>query len=449
MGLLGACVAFGLPSGALADPGDGIQVGDTTTIQPSVDVGFELRSNSYLSVGERQGEPGDAARFGATFVLQPGLDVRVRHPKVEFAFDGVYQLRKFFQQDLAQNLDQFTNFDVKTGLVVLPKGVVGFTLRDHATLRNRASDNQFADNSLISQFRNDLDGFLNVRPGEQLGIDLGAGWASHTFRVPGSDPRDALNLRNAITPQLNLAWKFFPETSFVVEGSYQLNRWRTNWMSTTGGDTSLAGGEVRSYGDFLAMPDSDLLKVRTGLRGRITRHLSLIVLAGYGMGNYLDASVAEESASDPGRADEADPDAAGFGADVSATDAILATVRADVDVGFDDVRTFGQRVRLMYSKDFEDSFFTNYVHGHYVFAGLQSRWGRMVSSNLNGGVRFENYRGEVDRNDIFLRVGGDVVVAPLDWLDVSTGVNWTQRASTQTEIQFDNVQGQLVLHVEY
>src|SRR5690606_33028568 len=129
--------------------------------------------------------------------------------------------------------------------------------------------------------------------------------------------------------------------------------------------------ETGPYGKFIALPDSLIAKGLVGLRGRISRVFLLDVLVGYGIGRFDAQSVLDDAPADAGA--EADPVAAGFGQNVSATDGILVTVRPVVDLGFTTQRKLGQRVTVLYQKDFQTSFFTNYVHSHYVFGGLESR----------------------------------------------------------------------------
>lgn len=437
-GLLGVALLTSAP--ALAGPGDHVQAGPVTII-PELSVGVEAASNAYRS------EKNEVAGFN--FVLSPGLILDVRHPKVRFKLDGRYELRKFFDPNQA-NLDRFTDFKANLRLDAFPTGVVGFSIRDKATLSNQANDQEWRNNSLISQLRNTLYGGLAIRPGPEFQIDPGFSWSFHNFRIPDADNQLDFNTRNSLTPSLDLAWRFFPNTAFVVEATYDMNRWTTNWAPTNQAfDATLPDGSLRGLGEFLALPDSDHFKAVTGVRGRFTKHLVLVVLAGYGFGDYDEASVAEEAALNPGLGSEADAAEAGFDQDVSLTDAILVTIRPEFDLGWGDKRTFGQLISVTYRKDFADSFFTNYVHQHHVMAGLDSRWGRMVQTHLDGGVRFETYVGEVSRNDIFARVGLDIDVAPVPFFAIRAGAAWVRRDSSDNTVDYDNIQGRFLLTFVY
>lgn len=435
---------------AYAEPGDHIQIGDSTTITPSISTGVEFRTNSYLSVGSVQSEfRRDQAVPSFNFVLKPRLSLNTQTPQAKFGFDGAYELRKWFDPDLAQNLDRFSDFNVNARLDLFPKGKVGLAIRDAAILRNRESDNQWRGNALLTQLRNDLGASATFRVGPDFDLEAGFGWAWHNYLVPGADKQRPLNVRNTFAPELNLHWRFFPNTAFVVETQYQRHQWKTNWIPTEQTITDVEGGNIRSYGDFLAMPDSDHFKAMAGIRGRVTRHLVVALMAGWGAGRYNMASVEDESASNPGIGAEADPEAAQFDANVEGIHGLLGLARIQVDLGFTEERPFGQSIEFFYRKDFQDSFFTNYVHQNHLRAGLQSRWTRYLATNFGFGPRFEEYRGEVDRNDIYLRFDFSMRVMPTRYLSFDLGGAWAQRASSQTDVQYDNVQGWLLASFTY
>lgn len=453
VGLLAGSVALLSGARAEAGAGDHIQVGDYVEIAPSISTGVEFRTNSFLSVGAVQSErPRDQARPSFNYLLRPRLGIEVNHPKVKFNFDGVYELRKWFDKDLAESLDRFNDFTITSGIDVLPKGVVGFAVRDTAVLRNRESDNPYRGNALLTQLRNDVGADLKFRIGPEFEVAAGFGWAFHNYRVPGAQEDRNLNTRNTYAPSLTVNWRFFPNTAFVVETVYQRNVWKTNWIPTeqTVAPEDLDGlGAVRSYGEFLAMPDSHHFKAMAGMRGRVTRNVVAILMAGWGLGRYDLGSVDEESAGNPGLGNEADPAAAGFDQNVKGVDGLLVVARMEIDAGFNDERTFGQKVDILFRKDFQDSFFTNYVHQNHLRLGLQSRWGRYLTSNVGFGPRFEEYVGEVERRDIFLRADFGLRIAPTRWMGFDVGGAWSQRASSQTDVQYDNIQAFVLANFSY
>jgi hypothetical protein len=430
---------------ALAEPGEHIKIGEIGTFEPAIGVGVEFRSNAFLSVGAAQSSrPADAAVPAFNFLFTPSFALHLATPKVNFDMDGRYELRKYFGEDLASRLDRFSDFNAGARLSVLPKGVVGFALREKAALRNRASDNRFFDNALLSQFRNDLGGDLIFRPGPEFDIALGVDWGYHDYRVPRSNGPEGLNNRNTAAPRLELNWRFFPRTAFVVDATYQAHRWQSNWIPTNQNEEA-----DRTYGRFLAMPDSDHVKVMSGIRGRLTPNFVLVAMVGYGGGFYNEASVIDQATAEGTTGAESDAEAAGFGTNVSATDGILVLLRSEVDYGYHDRKKFGVKFGVQYRKDFQDSFFTNYIHQHHISLDAHALLGRYVSLDGRAGVRVENYEGEVTRRDIFWNIDGDVVFHPTAWFDIDAGVGWVQRASSQTEIQYDNVSANVTMTFSY
>lgn len=425
--------ALALAGSSWAGPGDHIRVGPAE-FTPSVSVGFQAWSNAYLAQGKRA-DPRQAARPGVNFYLSPALKVDVDHEKVRFNFEGAYSLSKFLQPDLAQDLDRFSDFDAGFKLDILPKGVVGVHLYDRARLLNRSTADASYDGALITRLQNVLGVGLDFRFGPGVTLTPGVAWTYQNVRLPAVTGQVPFNNQSQVSPKLDLHWRFFPNTKFVVEAQYDRNRWRENFVASNGGD----------LGDFIGLPDSDHFKAITGLRGRITRMFVLTLTAGYGYGDYLDDSVSDEAGGNA----EADPTGEGYGQDVRPIDAFLATARFGLDLGHSEEKTFGQLLALQYKKDFEDSFFTNYVAYNDVELSLTSRWGRFLGSRLHGGVRFEDYRGEVERKDTFFTAGGNLAVIPAKWMTINVGAIWNQRASEVDSVEFDNVIGSLVARFTY
>lgn len=436
-------------SAALAAPGDHIVVGNAT-VTPEVTVGVEGRSNAYLA------DPADNPARGEDspiipawdFYLSPALGIDVKGTKLSWNFDGRYELRKFFEPAVATRLDQFSNFSIKSRLEAMPDGVFGFGLHEEARLVSRPTDEEVSADSLNTQFRNDLGLDLKIRPGPELDIVPGGAWAYQEYRIPGVDAQVKFDHRNSYDAKLGVAWRFFPNTAFVVDAAYTFNRWDVNWIPT--GDPGTAAnpdvGDAGTLGEFLALPDSDFFKATTGIRGRLGRNVLLVLTAGWGFGKYDVDSVIDES---DGATSEADAAAAGFDQNVTPVDGILASVRVATNLGFDDEQTFGQKVTVEYRKDFEDSFFTNYVAQNHLKASLESRFGKFVNTRFEGSVRFEAYNGEIERRDIFAKVDGAVNITPTRYLTFQVGGFWARRQSSEASVGYDNVQGRFLATFAY
>jgi hypothetical protein len=457
--LLAACA---LADPAMAAPGEHVVIGNTV-IEPAVSIGVEGRTNVFLSVGvpanaEASGlayNPRDAAVPGINFHLAPTLAIKSTAPELSISFNGRYDLRKYFPgfegqrvpPEALYKLDRFSDFDAKLAIVALPERVIGFNLSDHAAIRNFPSDSAARENALLTQFRNDLLGGVTIRAGSSISVDAGAAFGYNDYRVPSADPNAAggqagLNSRMEIGPTLAVKWLFFPRTAAVVEGQYSWHTWKSNWISASG-NRSGAG-----LGDFLGMPDSQHFKLMTGLRGRVTDRLVVSLLGGWGYANYDEQTVIDEAAAlgasaeavpGDGRCDSRGKDDTPrdcretFAADITGAEGILGLARIEYDLGR------GQRVVGQYRHDFADSFFTNSDIYHDVSLELASEFGARFSTLAKFGVRFEDFDGEVDRDDILLRLQGDATYKFTDWIALTGGAWWTQRASSFADVQYDDV----------
>lgn len=431
MRILAVC-ALAASRVAFAGAGDHIQAGPAEII-PSISVGLEAWSNVYLSQGTRVQGIERPEVFGMNFLLSPRLRTKVDHPKVKFAFDGSYSLRKFFQAEVAQDLDRFTDFGLGMRLDAFPRSTVGFYIADDAQLRNQPGDVASYDGTLINQVTNTLTGGIDFRFGPGIRLSPGVAWNYLGVRVPRPNGPEPYNQRNMVSPRLDFEWRFFPATAYIVEARVDFVQWQNNTVD--------AGGST--LGQTLAIPNSRVYRGITGLRGRLLRFLVLRATIGYGFAEYLPDSVDSQDGG---------AEAEGFDQNTSAGEGLLANLGMDFDIGHSDARRFGQLIRLDYNRDFVDSFFTNYLSFDRLSGGLRSRWGRWLGTTIDGGVRFERYRGEVNRNDIFVDVGGRVIILPAKWLDVSLGATWFRRASPGNldqgirpapTVEYDNVIGSL------
>ncbi|MCB9672800.1 MAG: hypothetical protein H6734_25235 [Alphaproteobacteria bacterium] len=375
---------------AWAAPGDHVVAGHAV-ITPEVMAGVEIQSNAYRSEAPARTLP------GYNFVGRVGLGVQLRAPKVWFDFDGKWEPR-IFLTPASQNLNQLGNFAAGAALSVAPSGIVGFKLSDRARFSANSNDEPFKGNALVTQIRNTLAVGLPIRPGPEFTIEPGASWSFHTFRIPGAVGSRGYGDRNTIAPHLNFTWLFFPNTAFVFEASYEMNLWR-----------QYEAGLQRP------LPDSQYLRAVTGIRGRFTRHFLLQALVGYGFAMYQDALGGDFSLSNRNNA--------------SLLDSLIVYVRPELDFGYTDGESFGQRVHVSYRKDYNDSFFTNYLAYHQVGLGWDSNLGRFFGVQLAGSVRFEGYHGAVERNDIFPDVSLALPIRPTRYLTLRPAVEYMQRVS--------------------
>lgn len=420
-----ALLLAGLPVVAHAQPGEHIRAGDAV-ITPSLSTGVEYRTNVYRAESDTEG--------GADLRIGPQLEVDLQGSDVEFGLSGQYEIRKYFGELV--DLDRYDNFDLGFTLSALPEKVVGIKIEENATLRNNPVEVFTSEDPYTTQLSNDLQGALMLRPGTALEFGLGGLWSFDDYRVPTGSQVGGLrpfNRKNTFGPTFEGAWEFFPRTAFVVDAEYMMVRWQDNLVDATG-DASLGGA--------VAVPDADLYRVLGGMRGRVSSNLVLVLMAGYGGANYDEASVLDDVDE---TIDQADVDAAavGYDADLSGADRLLISTQARYSMGV------GQTAAVGYSRNFQDAFFTNYVTYNYISSSLSNRFGSRVGTDLEFGVRFEDYAGEVDRTDIRLVGKADVTVNAADWAQFTSGVWWNQRASTDDLVEYDDFNIHLLATLVY
>lgn len=395
---------------AQAGPGDHIRTGDTTII-PDIDLGVEYRTNTYRA-------PSDPTA-GTNLRIAPGLELGVENPDNAFALSGEWQVRKYLflavedpdiRADAIRAVDRFNDFNVGADLEVLKQESVGLKLTERVTLRNNATDRGVLGNPFVTQVRNALGGGLRISPGQALHITPGVEWAYDDFRVADSEPfRTRFNSRNTYGPTLAARWDFFPRTGFVLYGSGSWHAWSESEVAVVDPSTGVGGS--------LAIPDSTHIKVLTGLEGRFTERIFVDLLFGYGNALY--------QASATGVIDEAV-------ADLKGAEGLIGSIQTRYKLIREDEAS--AEVAVGFKRDFEDSFFTNYVSYNNVYGSAGFSVGGF-RPRIKHTIRFEDYSGAVVRNDVLNRFESEIAYGFNDWGEVSGGFFWQQRGIVQTNLK--------------
>lgn len=401
-------LALGLLLGAAgtaeAAPGDHLRAGDAV-ITPRLQLGFLYRSNAFRSETNPQGTGG--------LRVAPGLGVGLETPQVTFGFDGEYVLSKFLflgnpenvgrDQINAQiaNLDRFNSFNVEANLKALKDRQVSLRLGDTVLLQNNPNDSvPESDDPYATQLRNNLTGGLIIRPGPALSVDVGGKYNYGVFFVPSSlDQRDPFNRRHAYGPTLDVKYNFLPRTAYVFDGAFTWNSW--------------ADQNPDLGGIAIPKPNSRHLQMRTGIQGRITERLRVVGKVGFGFAWYDD------------------------GVNLTPLNGLLVAVQGDYRV------TEKHDVTLGYRKNFVDSFFTNAAAHNSLYARWKGAYGPRVTSNLQYALRFENYTGGIERNDIVNQLNLGFDIKAQEWLSTGLSGGWLGRISTDPQVEYNDVRVQL------
>jgi hypothetical protein len=428
------CLALGLataPLAVFAQPGDHVRIGDAELV-PQLVVGTQYRTNVYLMEEDEEA--------GLALILQPSADGQ----DVKLDLGAGYAMRKYLESDLG-NLDRFRdgNFDFELGL--LPNSLIGFDLDERFVSSSRESEAWYSDSSaLITHLRNDLSGALAFHPGGALEAQLGGHFVFDDYNVPAdanveNDPN--YNARLAYGPAAHFKWRFFPRTAVLIDAGMDWFKWNNNLVNIQ----SNAGQNTTEFGDFLGLPDGTLLTVSGGLRGRFTERVAVGLVVGYNQAVYDEQTVIDDGADDGASSEDLDASGAGFDADSTGLDNLMASTSLEYSV------SETHRIALGYDRALQDSYFTNYMVHNYLYLRYNVLLGTRFGVGAEGGYRYETFRGEVSRNDHVIRARLNSTYAANEWLAVGAGFWWDRRASADqiAEIEYDDYNVNLIMTFTY
>jgi hypothetical protein len=423
-------LAFGLafPATVYGAAGDHIRFGDTVVV-PALDLGFAYRTNPTRAENNESGG-------GLSLTAVPQLGISVDAPEVIVRFDGDWRARKYLTPQLLTALDRYADFSAGASVSAFHRRAVGFKVSDTANMKSSANetvnaaageDNAFG-RAYNTRFRNRLGGDLVVRAGPTLAFDLGGAWSFDDVGAPNYSGSGStlvsINRRHKYGPTFNTAWTFFPRSALVLESEYNVLRWQNNLLDSSG---SLEG----TTGNTIAVPNSTQFRVQSGLRGRLTERVVVVVMGGYGQAKY-------DGESAGGEGDVGDVNAGAKG-----LDGLLASLQLKYELGEQ------QNLAIGYQKGFTDSFFTNYISYNAVNLALESEFGRRLGSQLAFVLRPEGYHGEIERTDLVMRGSFDLHVNLAPWVKLKPGVGWQHRNSTSASNNYDDISVQLLTFWTY
>jgi hypothetical protein len=423
--LLAAC----FPAGhAFAGAETHIRLANATVI-PSVGVGMEFRSNTYYEEVDPEA--------GLCLVIQPAIDAAVKKDTVEAEFSGSYPVKVFLTGQ--SNLNRFGDFRVSGDLSVLPKAVVGVVVGDDASNISRPVGSDDPDATpYVSRISNDLAGALAVRPGPAFQLLAGGDYLFQDYRYPPGisfEGNPNFNSENNYGPDLDIKWLFLPKTALVASASMDWFNWSNNilvvtWCTEeTGGktcDPTNQYGSFHAVGNVLGVPDGSSWRFKGGLLGSVTERLSVELQVGYGELTVDPQSVI--SATLPTGAedligDELNVDSAGFNKNATGGLGFLANVSGTY------TPREGQKTVVGYEKNFRESYFTDFLSFHRFYLYHRQRVGTRFGLEGRVTYRYEMYRGEVNRNDHYIRLGPSVAYEATKYIKVNLDSWWERRAS--------------------
>lgn len=435
------CLAFpggmlgGWGSTAWAEAGDHIRLGQAEVI-PSVGLRAVRRSNVYLAEGKTTVggiAVGAEEQSGTALRLHPALTIALDTDDTTLNFNVDYQAVKFIEEE-HQNLDRYKDIELGLVLNTLKDSVVGLKLSERFHITGRETEADYASSAYINHLMNSTSGRIAIRPGSSLELDLGGNYTFDKYDISGetsSAGSPALNSRTAYGPVVDLKWAFFPKTAIVASYSHSWFTWENNLVDTKGD-----GITVAEFGETLGIPNGSDWRATLGLRGRLTEKLVIGLIAGYGEMDYDEASVPASAVP----SERFDKDLSGF------PNGLISIV----ELGYK--ATEAQSVTIGYRKAFQDVYFSNFVDFHNAFLRYEGLFADRVGAKAQVGYRFEQYVGEVSRDDHLINLGLDMSYKATKFLDLGAGVKWQQRGSADglhSEVEYDDLTISLGLTATY
>lgn len=414
---------------AVAEPGDHIRSGNLEII-PSVELRAQRRSNVYLSEGEStdtDGNPvGLAEQPGSALRLHPSVIVGVKGADNNFDMNLDYNLVRFLEPE-HQNLNRYKDIEVGMAAQLLNSSPVGLKLNERYHIAGRETEAVQAQSAYINHTMNQTGGRLSIRPGSSLELDVGGLFTYDKYDVSGditNTGSPTLNSRLGYGPMVDLTWSFFPRTAIIAAYEQSWFSWENNLVDTQGD-----GLTASEFGANLGIPDGSLWRTSVGLRGRVTDKLVLGLIGGYGQMDYDEDSV-------QGQGSEGNAKSQGFDRDLKGVPEGLIGL---IEIGYHPMES--QTITFGYRKAFQDVFFTNFVDFHNVFFRYESLYSNSVGAKVTAGYRYEQYVGEVNRDDHVLNLGAELAYHVTKWMDIGGGAQWQQRGSADGnhgDVEYDD-----------
>jgi hypothetical protein len=418
------------PNSALALEPDHIRAGNAEIV-PSIEMRVVRRSNVYLHEGTAVDVDGNtvgvAPQSGTAILLHPSLAFGIEGDDTTVQFNLDMDAAQYLEEE-HQNLNRYDDVELGLDFRTLNRAPVGLKLNERFHRTGRETEATYARSAYITHLMNHTGGRLSFRPGSSLSLDVGGDFSYDKYDVSAESTVDGspnLNSRVGYGPGVDLKWNFFPKTAIVGSYSQHWFTWENNLVDTKGDGLSES-----EFGDSLGIPNGSEWKATLGLRGRLTEKIVIGLIGGVGQMDYDENSV-------QGQDEEGNAADQGYDQDlIGLTEGILGIV----ELGYKP--TEGQSVTLGYRKDFQDVYFTNFVDFHNVFVRYEGKFVDRFGAKASGGYRYEQYVGEVSRDDHVLNAGAEISVRVTRYFEIAGGVAWKERGSADglhSDIEYDDV----------
>ena len=368
---VGSLFTIGLCSAARAE-GPGIRNGDLV-IHPEAEAGAGVDNNVFYEDSSESPINATVTRFGL------GVGLENRHPnKIGLSLDADSRFRFLFADadaDTKRAIEARNGFDVASAdatVAILPRNPFTFELTAAANYKDRPAFEDSTDGYQRLEFKPGFD--LRFRPGtnpDSRPFELRLGYRAQLVRLLDCESIGICSAdKTGHELRFLTSWKFLPKTAVSFDA-----RW-TAIDYDKAGSAPLAAGAAAAEQNRDAMP----LELAVGLKGLVTRRLSVTLRLGY-----------ENSFNDAGE---------GYNGLIATTELQYAIEPS-------------LKVTLGYNRDARDNSYSNFyvLNQAYTEAELYffGRW------NLGGRFGFDHYA--------FSETSGDAVVEPREDPVLTYGVH--------------------------
>jgi hypothetical protein len=370
-------------AGAAAEE-SGIPLGPLV-VKPSLAVDLAFDSNVYRdpSTSSPEGDLG-LQLVPAIALVYPGENFR-------WQLDGSYRFFTYFNVggNNHDDLRVLNNFRLATLFDINRKGKIGLFLNPE--LYNRPASRGPGD-STDYEAGASVPLRLVLRPTSAFSVVPAFRWAwQHSYfpETPFDLTPFVLGDRHEIAGGLGVDWRFFPRSHLLLDGEVGHVFWSQNT------ETVAATPPV----------PADFWRVWFGLKGDLTRKLSLLARIGYG-NVYLGEAARDQNFSG------------------------IKGLLGEVELAVRPVQT--QRLGVGFRRDFKFQWFANHVSDTQVYFKYNGLFFGRLGANADVSYTYRELVGSVTRNEHQIAAGLGVDVAIVDWFRVGGGYRFSAIPVTNT-----------------
>ncbi len=366
--------------------GNGLLIGETRLhlglgIEGGYDTNVNYQSSKY-------------AYPDATLHIKPGLKLQTPPKGILFELGSEIDAVKYFGIDNSKTTDYSTfNADANVNLTINPQGQVKLSLLDIFSRNNDPRSDVIGN---FNRTTNSAGGALQYTPsGGAFEIETG-----YKFYFDLFDKDTGLSYLDSLShqPYMNIKWKFFPKTAFVIDASM---------------DARSYPNKYNENGKTFTNQDQMGIRATTGIMGLMTPRLSTTLKVGYG-----------DTLSDKG--------------------SNYRSVIGQFELAYD--FNVQSRAQFGYTRDFKPVSIYGYYGEDRVYARLAYLLAGRIMLNLGGAFAYQLF-GTPVVEDNMLRGNTDLVLelnASIEFMInrmLSAGVSeyFLNRISDRKDIMNDNI----------